>query len=91
MKLPNNDTTLSAWELQQIAFNHLSDIDLKGFMNLYQKCTAKPYSVTLISDDHLHFRKNYSERTYKHLSWQFLIRFEMKDYNAILIGRQQKY
>ena len=31
-------------ELQQIAFNHLSGIDFQYFMNLYNKCTAKPYS-----------------------------------------------
>ena len=35
-------------ELQQIAFNHLSDIDFQGFMNLYKKCTAKPYSFFVI-------------------------------------------
>ena len=37
--------------LQQIAFNHLSDIEL---MNLYNKGTAKPYLVidtTLKSDN----------------------------------------
>ena len=46
---------------------HSSDIDLKDFMNLYKKCTAKPYSflvidTTLASDNLLHFRKNLSER-----------------------------
>ena len=35
-------------------------------MNLYKKCTEKPYSflvidATLASDDPLHFRKNLSE------------------------------
>ena len=30
-------------ELQQIAFNHSSDIDFQDFMNLYKKCTEKPY------------------------------------------------
>ena len=54
-------------ELQQIAFNHTSDIDFKGFMNFYKKCTAKPYSflvidVTLASDSALRFRKNLLER-----------------------------
>ena len=29
-------------ELQQIAFNHSSDIDLQEFINLYKNCTAKP-------------------------------------------------
>ena len=32
MKIPNKR------ELQQIAFNHSSDIDFKAFMNLYKKC-----------------------------------------------------
>ena len=46
----------SKQELQQILFNHLSDIHFKDFMNLNQKCTAKPYSflvidVTLASDN----------------------------------------
>ena len=50
-------------ELQQIAFNHSSDIDFKDFMKIYKKCIAKPYSflvndTTLPSDDPLRFRKN---------------------------------
>ena len=36
MKIPNKR------EFQQIAFNHLSDIYFKYFMNLYKKCTVKP-------------------------------------------------
>ena len=53
-------------ELQQIAFNHSSDIDFKDFMNLYKKCTAKPYSflvidATLASDNPLRLRKILSE------------------------------
>ena len=61
MKIPNKQ------ELQQIAFNHSSDIDFKDFMNLYKKCTAKPYSflvidATLASDNPLRFRKNLLER-----------------------------
>ena len=39
MKFPNKR------ELQQIAFNHSSDIDFQDFMNLYKKCTTKPYQV----------------------------------------------
>ena len=50
-------------ELQQIALNHSSDIDFKGFMKIYKKCTTEPYSflvndATLPSDDPLRFRKN---------------------------------
>ena len=54
-------------DLQQIAFNHSSDIDFQDFMNLYKKCTAKPYAflvidTTLALDNSSHFRKNLSER-----------------------------
>ena len=61
MKVPNKRA------LQQIAFNHSSDIDFQDFMNLYKKCTAKPYSylvigTTLTSDNSSHFRKNLLER-----------------------------
>ena len=31
-------------ELQKTQFDHSSDIEFKYFMNLYKKCTAKPYS-----------------------------------------------
>ena len=61
MKIPNKR------KLQQIAFNYSSDIDFKDFMNLYKKCTAKPYpflviDTALASDDSLRFRKNFLER-----------------------------
>ena len=59
MKIPNRK------ELQQISFNHLSDIDFRDFMNLYKKCTAKPFvlviDATLASDSPLRFRKNLLE------------------------------
>ena len=56
MKTPNKR------ELQQIAFNHSSDIDFKDFMKIYKKCTVEPYSflvndTTLPSDNPLRFRK----------------------------------
>ena len=56
MKIPNKP------ELQQIAFNHPSDIDFKDFMDLYNKWTVKPYSflvsdTTIASDNYLRFRK----------------------------------
>ena len=35
-------------ELQQTAFNHSPDIDFQVFMNLYKKCTEKPYSFLVI-------------------------------------------
>ena len=57
MKIPNKR------ELQQIASNHLSEIDFKDFMKLYREYTKEPYSflvnnMTLSSDNPLRFRKN---------------------------------
>ena len=57
MKIPDKR------ELQQIAINHSSNIDTKGFIKVYKKCTDEPYSVlvndaTLSSDNPLRFRKN---------------------------------
>ena len=50
-------------ELQQIAINHSSDINIKDFIEIYRKCTDKPYSLlvidtTLPSNNLLRFRKN---------------------------------
>ena len=61
MKIPNK------LELHKIVFNNLPDIDFKDFLNLYKKCTAKPYyflvnDATLASDNSLRFRKNLVER-----------------------------
>ena len=52
----------SKQELQQITFNRSLDIDFKNFINLFKKCTAKPYSIlvidaTLASDNLSRFRK----------------------------------
>ena len=60
MKIPNKR------ELQQIALNHSSDIDLKGFMKIYKKFTAEPYSflvndATQPSDNPLRLRKKLLE------------------------------
>ena len=57
MKIPNNR------ELQQIATNYSSDMDLKDFVTIYKKCNTEPYSfllsdTTLASDNSLRFRKN---------------------------------
>ena len=54
-------------ELQQISFNHSSDIDFKNFMNIYKKFTTKPHSflvidATLASNNGSRFRKNLLER-----------------------------
>ena len=57
MKIPKK------WELQKIAFNHLSGIYFKDFLNIYKKCTAVPYSIlvihgTLGSSNRSRFKKN---------------------------------
>ena len=57
MKIPNKR------ELQQIAISHSSDIDFKDFINIYKKCTDRPYSflvndTTFASNDPPRFRKN---------------------------------
>ena len=49
-----------------MSFNHLSDIDFQDFINLYKKCTKKPYSfsvidTTLATDNSSRFRKNLLE------------------------------
>ena len=54
-------------KLQQTAFNRLSDMDCHSFMNLFKKCTVKPYyflviDTNLTSDNHLSFRKNVVEK-----------------------------
>ena len=36
-------------ELQNIATDHSADIDYKYFMNIYRKCTSKPYSFLTIN------------------------------------------
>ena len=57
MKIPNER------ELQQTALNYSSDIDFNGFIRIYKKCTAEPYSflvndTSLPSENPLRFRKN---------------------------------
>ena len=53
----------SKWELHQIAFNYLSNIDFQDHMNCYKKCTATTYLIliincTLVSDNPFPFREN---------------------------------
>ena len=50
-------------ELQQIASNHLRDIDFKDFMKIYKDYFKEPYSflvndTTVSLDNPLRFRKN---------------------------------
>ena len=54
---------LNKKDFQQIALNHLSDINSKDFTKIYKKYTAEPYSflvndATLASDNLLRFRKS---------------------------------
>ena len=49
-------------EVLQVTFNYSSDIDFRNIINIYEKCTAKPYyfvvdDMTLASDNPLCFRK----------------------------------
>ena len=64
MKIPNKR------ELQQTAFNHLSDIDFQDFMDLHKKCTTKPFfflviDPTIVSDNPSRFGKDFLERIQK--------------------------
>ena len=57
MKIPNKR------EPQRIAINHSSDVNTGDFIEIYRKCTDKPYSflvidTTLPSNNLLRFRKN---------------------------------
>ena len=56
IKIPNKR------ELMQITINHSSDINTKDFIEIYRKCTDKPFSflvidTTLPSNNSLRFRK----------------------------------
>ena len=59
--------TPSKQELQQIYLNYSSDIDFKDSLNLYKRCTTRPYSLlvndaTIASDNTLRFRKKLLEK-----------------------------
>ena len=43
-KVPKFMKILSKRELQQIVYNHSSDIFFKDFIEIYKKCTAEKYS-----------------------------------------------
>ena len=75
-------------ELQQISFNHSSDIDFKDFMNLYKNVLQNHILFQLLISllhliifsvlERIFFKK------YKNWSWQLMIRLVMKNFNAIL-------
>ena len=87
MKIPNK------WKLQQITFNHSSDINFQDFMNLYKQCTEKLYSflvidTTLASDNSSRFRKNLLERILKlimTIEMKNKIRYEQRSKNISII------
>ena len=100
MKIPNKR------ELQQIALNHLSDIDFKDFTNIFKKYTKEPYSflvndTTLPSNDSLRFRKNLLgyyiikimtiEDQIKDEKLQYDINREVAKISALSSGKTDKY
>ena len=54
-------------ELQQIAINHLSDINTKYFIEIYRKCTDKPHSF-LVIDTTLPSNNPFRFRTYLNIT-----------------------
>ena len=57
-----NKTYFLVIKIQQLALNYSSDVDFKGFMNIYKKYTAKSFfflvnDTTLPSENPLRFRK----------------------------------
>ena len=96
MKIPNKR------ELQQIAINHSSDINTKDFIEIYRKCTDKPYSflvidTTLPSNDSLRFRKNLNVTNdqindqIKNEKLQYNINREAVKISALSSGKLPKY
>ena len=76
---------LNKRESQQIAVNHSSDISTKDFTNIYNKCTAEPYSflfndTTLASDKPVRFRKLFLKYNKNHDNDQ--IRDEKLQYDS---------
>ena len=64
VRLNTSHTFRSKRELQQIALNHSSEIDFKGFMEIYKTYTAESHSflvndTTLSSDNPLRNRKKF--------------------------------
>ena len=55
---------LNKRELQQMPFNHSSDIDSGNFVNIYKKCTGTLYSFLMLLFHHmiLYIAKNLLER-----------------------------
>ena len=58
VKIPNKR------ELQQVAFNHSSNIDFQDFMNLYKKCIPKLY-LPLVIDTTLASYITFQKKTFR--------------------------
>ena len=81
--------------LKQNVFNHSSDINFIDFMNLFEKSTAKSYSLlvidaTLASEYPSRFRNNLLE-TIQKIIVTIDNKISMKNYNMILTEKQQKH
>ena len=100
MKIPNKR------ELQQIALNYSSDIDFKDFINIYKKCTAKPYpflvnDATLPSNDSFKVQKESFKIIYNKImtikdqirdeKLQYDINREAAKISALSAGKIDKY
>ena len=80
MKIPNKQ------ELQQIAFNHSSDIDFEDFMNQYKKYQNHNLflvtDATLASSNPFRLRKKFLERIQKLImTTDVKVRYEKLQYN----------
>ena len=99
MKIPNKRET------QHIAFNHSSDIDFQDYINVYKKCTEKPYFYGYwyysCRDNPLRFRKNLAERIQKLImtiddkirgeKLQYVINREVAKISVLSSGKFDKY
>ena len=75
---------LNKRELEQIAFNHSSGTDFQDFVNLYKKCTVKPYSFWLLILLFHHIVFYLLERIFQR-------KYKVNHYNMILTEKQEKY
>ena len=90
-------------ELQEIAWNHSSDIKTEDFINTYRECTAEPYSflvddTTFASDNPLRFRKlflkynkNHDNDKIRDEKLRYDINREVAKISALSSGKIHKY
>ena len=81
MKIPNKR------EHQQIMFNHSSDIDFQDFMNLYKKCTAKPYAFfildIILNATHYFVMKIPNKRELQQIMFNHSSDIDFQDYESL--------